>query len=412
MRSAPIKRLFRTVRLMVDPSIYGDQPIFHYSLPLWHETGDGAVERASDLNSGKLLLSGNEILVSKLNPEKGAVIHAQPNELPILCSPEMIPLIAEDIHPRYAYYLMLSQPVREQLLASVESVTNSHKRARVDRFLSSRVRLPTNDMQKLIADFLDRETARIDQLIEKKQRMVELIKEGETAQISRQFEQIDAPVWRLRHLGKVRNGAGFPVDRQGDASQEIAFFKVKHLKVYGLDASLSETSDTVSRETARALRATVFPPGTIVFAKIGAALLLGRFSMLGRPACIDNNMAAFIPNERLLDPDFALLGLSQADMRTMVQPGAVPSLSTEALYNFAIPLPSIEVQQEFVRKLRSRRAWADQIVAKAERSISGLREYRSSLVTAAVTGQIDVRSWESRDSVDPRLRSIEEGMSA
>jgi type I restriction enzyme, S subunit len=101
--------------------------------------------------------------------------------------------------------------------------------------------------------------------------------------------------WRVRHLGTLKNGAGFPVDLQGDPSKDIAFFKVKHLNVHGLGASMQNAEDTVSQETARALRATIFPPRTIVFAKIGAALLLGRFSMLGRKACIDNNMAAFIP---------------------------------------------------------------------------------------------------------------------
>ena len=69
--------------------------------------------------------------------------------------------------------------------------------------------------------------------------------------------------------------------------------------------------------------------------------------MLGRDGCIDNNMAAFIPNERLIDPEFALLALSQIDMANMVQPGAVPSLDTEAFYNFRIPVPDINQQNAF-----------------------------------------------------------------
>ena len=271
---------------------------------------------------------------------------------------------------------------------------------------------PPLDTQKAIADFLDSETARIDQLIEKKQRLMELVKESELAHIAHKFSQLDARTWRARHLGKLRNGAGFPVDLQGDPSQDIAFFKVKHLKVHGLDAAITDTTDTVSEETARSLRATVFPKGTIVFAKIGAALLLGRFSMLGRPACIDNNMSAFVPNERLIEPNFALLGLSQAEMTTMVQPGAVPSLSTEAFYSFGIPLPSKEAQRNFVDEFRSWRATTVQIVGKTQQSIARLQEFRSALITAAVTGQIDVATWGKQGQTDRRLEVIEEAMRA
>lgn len=240
--------------------------------------------------------------------------------------------------------------------------------------------------------------------------MVELVKESELAHIAHRFSQLDARTWRVRHLGKLRNGAGFPVELQGDPSQDIAFFKVKHLKIHGLDAAIIETNDTVSEETARSLRATVFPKGTIIFAKIGAALLLGRFSMLGRPACIDNNMSAFVANEGLIEPNFALLGLSQADMTTMVQPGAVPSLSTEAFYSFEIPLPSKEVQRSFVDEFRSWRSKTVQIVEKTQQSIVRLQEFRSGLITAAVTGQIDVSAWGKRGESDRRLEKIKEDM--
>ena len=138
------------------------------------------------------------------------------------------------------------------------------------------------------------------------------------------FHSLDAERWRIRHLGKVKNGAGFPVELQGDASNEIPFFKVKHLAVNGLDQRITESDDTITKETARTLRATVFPTGTIVFAKIGAALLLGRFSMLGVEGCIDNNLAAFVVNKRLVDPDYLLLCFERFEMQMMVQPGLSP----------------------------------------------------------------------------------------
>jgi type I restriction enzyme S subunit len=96
-KTIPIKRVFGLTRRMIDPESFSGQIVFHYSLPVWHETGDGAFEPAADLASGKLLLLGNEILVSKLNPEKEAVIAARPHDEPTICSPEFIALTPQVI---------------------------------------------------------------------------------------------------------------------------------------------------------------------------------------------------------------------------------------------------------------------------------------------------------------------------
>jgi type I restriction enzyme S subunit len=79
---------------------------------------------------------------------------------------------------------------------------------------------------------------------------------------------------RLRHLGKLKAGAGFPDAEQGIQGQDLPFFKVKHLAEADGDACLRLSEHTVSRDTAAQLGAFVFPAGTIVFAKVGAALLL------------------------------------------------------------------------------------------------------------------------------------------
>lgn len=174
--SAPIKHLFHIRRDMIDPQMLSGN-VFHYSLPAWHEFGQGIEEQASNLASGKFLLEGGEILVSRLNPEKGAVIEAVRHDMPTVCSTEMIVLKPERVDARFGYYLMHSAAVRHMLCSSVESVTNSHKRARVDRFLSSKVCYPPLSDQRKIARFLDKETLRIDELIDKKMQSISCLRE-------------------------------------------------------------------------------------------------------------------------------------------------------------------------------------------------------------------------------------------
>ena len=158
------------------------------------------------------------------------------------------------IHPKYLFYLLCSEDFRAGGIASMTGAGGLRRvsDAAVLNYRPSVTNLPT---QKAIADFLDRETARIDQLIEKKRRMVEVLEEKERAVISEGFAALGAERWRVRHLGRLRNGAGFPVDLQGDPTQEIAFFKVKHLRTHGLDAYIVDTDDTVSKATAKALQA-------------------------------------------------------------------------------------------------------------------------------------------------------------
>lgn len=310
----------------------------------------------------------------------------------------------------YLYWHLLSKKSREDFGNAANGVTRFG--LTLAGIKSIPIYLPDLSTQRAIADFLDRETARIDALIKKKTRFVELMKELQNSEVSNTLSRIDAPLWRIRHLGKVKNGAGFPIEHQGNASNEIPFFKVKHLTVNGLDQRIIQSDDTITHSTAKALRATVFPIGTIIFAKIGAALLLGRFSMLGVDGCIDNNLAAFVVNPCVADPDFLLLCFERLEMPLLVQPGAVPSLATEKFLNQSVPLPSLAVQRNVVSEIREKIQRNEGVVSRTLASIDRLKEYRSALITAAVTGQIDVTKWKRSGSTDRQLDAIQEEVGA
>ncbi|MXX95009.1 MAG: hypothetical protein F4039_05510 [Gammaproteobacteria bacterium] len=194
----PIKHLFSVSRLMVNPQSFGEALVFHYSLPEWHETGNGRLQSVKEIQSGKIFIEGGEVLVSKLNPEKGVVIHSKKHDVPILCSSEFIVLkaIEGSMHSRFSYYLMSSSPIRALLEASVESVTNSHKRARVDQFLKHRVDVLDFEDQKYIADFLDVRTSQIDILTQKSRSSIKLLREFRSSLIAAAVTgQIDVNKW-------------------------------------------------------------------------------------------------------------------------------------------------------------------------------------------------------------------------
>src|SRR5690606_735427 len=84
---------------------------------------------------------------------------------------------------------------------------------------------------------------------------------------------------------------------QGVEGEELSFHKVNALGQANGDGVLLPSENTISRETASRLGAFIFPPKAIVFAKVGAALLLGRIRTISEAACLDNNMMGLVVNE-------------------------------------------------------------------------------------------------------------------
>jgi len=191
----------------------------------------------------------------------------------------------------------------------------------------------------------------------------------------------------LKRIGDLQAGAGFPDDEQGLQTEGIPFFKVGDMSVPGNERGMREFQHTVSEATARRLRAFVFPPGTIVFAKVGAALMLSRRRLLTRPSCIDNNMMGFMPLE--CDVTWAMYWLNGLDMGELANPGAVPSVNEGQMRDTPAIAPPEAEQRAIAAFLDRETARIDALVAKKERLIELLQEQRTALITRAVTKGLD-----------------------
>ncbi len=294
------------------------------------------------------------------------------------------------------------------------------------------VPLPGLDAQNAIADFLDRETARINQLIEKKQRFIEalaqkwsatlsfVVTNGLTPETPRKDSGIswigEIPeswdVAKLGHIGRCANGiniggeafgSGFPFISYGDA------YKNPQLpnQVQGLVQSTQE--DRV-RYSVKA--------GDVLFTRTSETVEEIGFSSV----CVEDIPNAvyagflirFRPFKNRLSPQFskylfrneALRAFFSREMMIVTR----ASLSQGLLQKLPVLLPPLSEQQKIAEYLQGLEDRHQQITAKTKRSIDGLREFRSALITAAVTGQIDVATWGKHGQTDRRLDEIEEAM--
>ena len=194
-------------------------------------------------------------------------------------------------------------------------------------------------------------------------------------------------VRRLKDVGQLKGGAGFRTVTKAKCSMNYHIFKVGDMGVGANARLMKEWRHTISAETAETLGAYVFPPQTIVFAKVGAALMLNRRRLLIRPSCIDNNMMGFVPHSAF--PAWMLYWMRTIDFGIIVNPGAVPSVNEGQVGLMATSVPPLPEQRAIAAFLDRETAKIDALVAKKERLIELLQEEKQAVVNQAVTRSLD-----------------------
>ncbi len=395
-------------RNVVDPKNLRDETVFHYSIPVLDESGDGRYEPTEALGSGKLVLRGGEVLISKLNPRLPRVIEAAAHEVVTVASTEFIALRpGPRLDRRFLRYWLCSEWVRQLLNGATISVTRSQQRIRPEVLTHLWARFPSTGIQRAIADYLDTETARIDALIEKKRRMVELVEERQGALVSLVSRRgvtadrvradsrpwiVEVPIsWDvlpLKRIGNLQAGAAFPDSYQGQLGELIPYFKVSDFETPGNEKVLCYGQNTVAKETARLLRSPVLPAGTIVFPKIGAALLSNRRRLLSIDSCVDQNVMGLTVTRGV--PWFFYYLLKTLDFGTLRMPGPVPLLNERDAADLPVPVPPLDEQRRIVDYLDNRLRLLDEAASRLADELELLQEHRQALITAAVTGELEI----------------------
>jgi len=274
--------------------------------------------------------------------------------------------------------------------------------------------IPPTPEQTAIVRFLDWAEWRIRRVIRARKRRIKLLEEYRQALINQAVtgkidvrtgkpypEYKDSGVewlgevpehWEvvpLKSLALFKSGAGFPIGEQGGTEGDLPFFKVSDMNIPGNSKELRHWNNAVSRETAKRLGATIFPAGSILFPKVGGALLTNKRRIAIQPCCIDNNIMACIP--RGDNSEFLFLLLSQVDLGKIAKPGPVPAISEGEVREIRVPLPIQEEQEAIVAFAERQSRLVEDAIAATRREIELLEEFRTRLVADVVTGKLDVR---------------------
>ena len=316
--------------------------------------------------------------------------------------------------PRYMHFLLRTPLFASEAERWSYGITSDQWSLRAEEFKCIYFSLPPLPEQTAIVRFLDYIDRRIRRAIRARQKRIKLLEEYKQALIHQAVTgKIDVRTGRpypayknsgvewldqvpehwevvpLKRLAWFKSGAGFPVHHQGDANAEIPFFKVSDMNIPGNEKYLRVCANTVSITVAQSLGATVFPAGTIVFPKVGGALLTNKRRIAINQCCIDNNMMACVARNG--NRDFLFLVMSYLDLGQIAQPGPVPAISEGEVREIRVVLPSAAEQTAIVEYLDAQTAKLDAAVAATRREIELLHEYRERLIADVVTGKVDVR---------------------
>ncbi|MHA3915192.1 restriction endonuclease subunit S [Halovulum sp. GXIMD14793] len=260
---------------------------------------------------------------------------------------------------------------------------------------SIKVSYPDLETQKAIADFLDRETARIDQLIEKRSKFAELLLERRLAVISKAITGTTDDVPWLQTLPEGwksdRAKVHFRESQKRSATGEEELLTVSHIT--GVTKRSEKDVHMFMAESNEGYK--LVAPGDLIINTMWA--WMGAMGISSEHGLISPSYGVYTPISDSLRPEFvnqmvrSKPFVAEATRRSKGIHSSRLRLYPDAFLDMRLPIPPLETQDALLHEISSRAQREDELLQKNSRAETLLREFRSALITAAVTGQIDVK---------------------
>lgn len=320
---------------------------------------------------------------------------------------------------RFYAYLLDCKELRSQVRHAVKGVKVFSITQAILRNLS--IWLPSKDEQAQIAIFLDHETAKIDNLIGKQNQLIELLKEKRQAVISHAVTKGLNPdvtmkdsgvewlgevpehweVKRIKHFGKVIGGFAFKsTDFTDEGYPVIKISNVSHLSFDWGDSSFLPPSFSFTHKEYLA------PNGALVFAMTRPVISGGiKITLLDDDSApLVNQRVGFMMVKSKNMARYILISTqSSAFLAQFVNNMTVtnqPNISSEGIESIYLPVPPMSEISRILLYVDRMNESYNQLIDKALLQVSLLQERRTALISAAVTGKIDVRGWVAPDTQD------------
>jgi len=379
-----------------------------------------------DVGASYTEFQDGDVVVAKITPcfenGKGALAEGLKNGAALGTTELHVLRVRPSLDRRFLFYLTISSVYRKTGEAEMYGA-GGQKRVPPEFNKNFRTPLPPSVEQVAIADFLDRETAKIDRLVAKKRTLIERLKERRTALISRTVTR-GLPPDAARTAGLDPHPKLKPsgIDWLGDvpenwvaaqlrrftqfitsgsrgwaefyADDGAVFVRITNLTRDSIRIDLSDVQHVDPPSGAEGKRTKVVS-GDVLFSITAYLGSVGVADDAIAGAYINQHIALVRLDQRSVAPRFvgyaALGDMGQTQLAGQAYGGTKIQLALDDVKSLWLLIPPLEEQRAIIHFLDHETAKIDQMTAKVETAIERLQEYRTALITAAVTGKIDVQ---------------------
>ncbi|RII30282.1 MAG: type I restriction endonuclease subunit S [Geobacter sp.] len=398
----------------------GDDPVSFVPMEAVGEYGGLSLEQVKlldDVGNGYTYFKDGDVVVAKITPcfenGKGAIAEGLENGVGFGTTELHVLRPSDGMNKRFLFYLTISDAFRK-IGESYMYGAGGQKRVPEDFIRDLRHPTPSLSEQLNIATFLDRKTAEIDALIEKKQKLIELLQEQRIAIISHAVTKGLNPKARmkdsgvswlgevpehwevkpLKHLCDVRGGVTKGRNLEGLETLELPYLRVANVQDGHLDLTDVTTIEVPISEVERySLKV-----GDILMNEGGDNDKLGRGALWTgeiEPCLHQNHVFAVRPKS--IESEWIAL-ITQSNYAKFYfyqqakQTTNLASISSTNLKQLPVVLPPEHERQRILEHVDRATFLLDRILDGITAGAEKLKEYRTALISAAVTGKIDVRS--------------------
>ena len=345
--------------------------------------GDNASEESvNSIPLGNIFESG-DVLFGKLRPY---LAKAWVAEFPGYATTEFLIFVPIKIEARFLRYVCLSN----SFIDLVDGSTYGSKMPRSDWNFIGNICIPVPEYyeQSVVVEYLDRETEQIDALVAAKKRLIELLMEKRCAVITRIVHNLDSDILakRLKYVVSLRRVQPqvYGERRPYVGMEDIESWTGRLLSNIETDI---DTSDEYLTDT---IGCSIFESGDVLFGKLRP--YLAKAWVAEFPGRSTTELLIMQPFG--VQPHFLQYICVSQYFVNLVDSATFGSKMPRADWNFIgdinIPVPKWHEQRAIVDLLDQETAKLDRLIDATERSIKLLKERRAALITAAVTGQIDM----------------------
>ncbi|MBI4687775.1 MAG: restriction endonuclease subunit S [Nitrospirae bacterium] len=265
----------------------------------------------------------------------------------------------EGIHSPYLYFAI------KMIIPEIQKQSHGNTFVEITKDLIKHFEIPlppTIDDQIAIANELELRMAEVETMRQAALRQKEAVSAmagGILRDIFPVKSEADLPkgwMWvKLESLCEIVNGFGFPKHLQGQKNMPYPYIKVSDMNHMDSQVIMLKAENYVDENILNSIGAKGYPAGTVIFPKVGGALLTNKKRMLGVEATFDNNIMGLIPKSNTKSK-YLYYWIGSIDLADIANTQALPSIRKSDIANLKIPLPptiddQIAIANELERKM-------------------------------------------------------------